>query len=425
MRCCLIAVAQWLLVLTVSANAPESVSSRIETKLRRHLATVPSAAYAVTVDGEHLASGAVNRLGHRATDQTRFQIASLTMSFTASVILILDEEDKLSLRDDATRHLPEHPTLAGLKLHDLLIHRSGLLNYTEIRYPPDLVTPHQVLQHLLSQPGARSPATQYQYSNTNYLILGLVIERVTGKTFGQVLEERVFDPLGMNMSRYQPHPANLAIAFSAGGIESSARDMSRWLGAITRGEIDGNSVEKALHKQGPSRFGASEGYGWHINQSPLGQKIWHDGRTRGYRSAMALYNTPHGVIGVVLLTNSDRAEELPSLLDQIAQIASDSQRGGVAASSDELIEWIRHIQNGSVTQGPMTAEMRLVLRRRTDLLFQISKMGPIQAIVDTGLVTLPSGKIVQSFEVQFQSGETTHWTIGTLPDGTLCHLTVR
>ena len=186
-------------VLAVSMQtASQSLSERVEQKIEQHLGDIPSAAYAVVDADDLLASGAVNRPGKNATKHTRFRIGSLTKSFTAVCVLMLQDEGLLSVDDDVTEHLPDYPALEGLTIHDLLIHRSGLLNFTEIQQPPTLWTPEDVLGFVMTRPNWRTPDTSWRYCNTNYIILGLIVERVSGEDYGDFLKERVFDRLGMD-----------------------------------------------------------------------------------------------------------------------------------------------------------------------------------------------------------------------------------
>ncbi len=367
-------------VLAVSMQtASQSLSERVEQKIEQHLGDIPSAAYAVVDADDLLASGAVNRPGKNATKHTRFRIGSLTKSFTAVCVLMLQDEGLLSVDDDVTEHLPDYPALEGLTIHDLLIHRSGLLNFTEIQQPPTLWTPEDVLGFVMTRPNWRTPDTSWRYCNTNYIILGLIVERVSGEDYGDFLKERVFDRLGMDRTRFWASEQQLAVAFAAGGIESSARDMGRYVQAMLLDEVDGVSVADLFQSYSPNAFGGEEGYGWRRSDSPLGPKISHNGSIAEGSSAMAIYTSSAGSYGIVLLANSQQTSQIEQFLDEIAAIVLEDL-GAVVGDDPEaadLLAWIKRIQDGEAFEGDMTREVRAAFESQPHVLNKVVQMGPV------------------------------------------------
>ncbi len=146
------------------------------------------------------------------TTQTRFLLGSITKSFTAVLVMQLEQEKRISLSDSICQYLQECPPgWRVITLHHLLSHTSGIFNVTESPEFESLKsiaqTRGQMLARMLHQPLAFAAGQKFQYSNSNYYLLGVVIEDVTGDSFEQVLQQRILDPLGMRdtgMSRTIP-----------------------------------------------------------------------------------------------------------------------------------------------------------------------------------------------------------------------------
>ena len=183
----------------------------------------------------------------------RFRIGSVTKTFTATIVLQLVQEGKLRLDSTLEEHLPGVVPRGGeITIRHLLGHRSGLANITD--YPGWLnqaerspsTSPINSLRFAASKPLAFKPGSQERYSNTNYIALGLVIEKVTGRSYAEELEQRVLDPLGLSRTElpttrrlpdlddagYNPN-----LPWAAGAIVSNAHDLSRFYSALLSGRI--------------------------------------------------------------------------------------------------------------------------------------------------------------------------------------------
>ena len=198
---------------------------------------------------EYVATAGSRRPG---ADQ-RFRIGSVTKTFTATIVLQLVQEGTLGLDSTLEDHLPGVvPRGAEITIRQLLRHRSGLANVTE--YPEWLSgrngRPRPVRSTACAlRPPSRwpsSPARQERYSNTNYIALGLVIEKVTGRSYAEELEQRVLDPLGLARTelpktRRLPDLAdggyNPNLPWAAGAIVSNAHDLSRFYSALLSGRL--------------------------------------------------------------------------------------------------------------------------------------------------------------------------------------------
>lgn len=188
---------------------------------------------------------------------TRFRIASLTKQITAMAVLVLQEQGKLRTTDKVCALLPDCPaTWSAITVEHLLTHTSGLFNYTDMTDEEragyvarfgTVPTPAQLLATFTDRPLQFPPGSRYAYSNSGYEVLGVLVERLSGRTYGEFLDAELFGPLGMSESAYQPdEPASKdnalgytnwsepapeyadAVTFASGGIRSTVTDMARW-----------------------------------------------------------------------------------------------------------------------------------------------------------------------------------------------------
>src|SRR5262249_13039362 len=147
----------------------------------------------------------------------------ITKQFTATAIMILQEQGKLTVNDSLIRFLPEYPTSGHeISIHHLLTHTSGIKSYTDIDgwFPHKIVhdmTP-QALCDVFSQiPFDFKPGSQFRYNNSGYHLLGMIIEKVSGVSYEQFIQDNIFRPLGMNQSYYMSNEP--IIPKRAGGYE--------------------------------------------------------------------------------------------------------------------------------------------------------------------------------------------------------------
>ena len=136
-----------------------------------------------------------------------FRIGSITKQFTAVCILQLMEQGKLGLQDEITKFIPDYPTQAHkITIEHLLTHTSGIMSYTGMKNFQDIIRkdmkPEEIIDFFKNQPMEFAPGSKWNYNNSGYFLLGYIIEKVSGKTYPQYLEENIFKPLGMTNSFY-------------------------------------------------------------------------------------------------------------------------------------------------------------------------------------------------------------------------------
>jgi D-alanyl-D-alanine carboxypeptidase len=248
MRAPVLFLASTLVLAAVPATAPAQapinervVDSIVTTGMREHRLVGLSVAL---VRGGRVqllkAYGDASLQPHVPVDTlTRFSIGSVTKEFVAALTLLLQEDGKLSVHDTLARWYPNLTRAREITLLDLINHVSGYHDY----YPLDYVdremasptTAEHIMQEYATVPLDFDPGTRWSYSNTGYTILGRVLERVSGKSLGTLLEERIFRPLGMTQTMYEPtRPERRAtgyVSWALGEMEPAQLEGRGWIGA--------------------------------------------------------------------------------------------------------------------------------------------------------------------------------------------------
>lgn len=248
------------------------------------------------------------------TAETPFQIASTTKPFTATAILKLAQEGKLNLEDPVTVFFPSFP-YPDVTVKTLLNHRSGLPNYLYYMEKGNwdrkqLASNADVLNTLINwqPPKASNPDRRFSYSNTNYVLLASIVEKVSGQSFPDYLKQNIFDPLGMTntfvqtidnkepvLQSYQYNNALWTLDFSDGpygdkNIYSTAQDLLKWDQAMyTTAIISQPLIDSAFKTYSHEKPGTHHyGLGWRILLLPNNKKvIYHNGHWHGFNSAFA------------------------------------------------------------------------------------------------------------------------------------------
>ncbi|MBQ1542158.1 MAG: beta-lactamase family protein [Caulobacteraceae bacterium] len=269
-----------------------------------------------------------------ATDQV-FRIASVTKTFTAATVVKLAEDGRLSLDDPLPKYLPDIAGAEGVTLRHLLSHTSGVATQPHAA-PPGFMRRDVDTATLLAEFRQKSPTfapgSRYAYSNDGYVLLGAVIEKVTGRPWYEAVKATVVDPLGLKHTAYgaaapiipgrvagyttdpQTHAVRNAayisasIPAAAGGLVSTADDLRLWMRALARGRIVTPASFQAMTAPPPAGlpgFNAAYGYGfglflWHVRGEPM---VGHTGQIDGFASMVAYL--PRQDVTVVVLANDD------------------------------------------------------------------------------------------------------------------------
>ncbi len=260
--------------------------------------------------------------------QTRYSIGSVTKQFAAVSILKLSETGLLNLDDKVSKYIPDFPHGDEISIHNLLTHTSGLVNYTDLQefLTFDLTNkePKKILELIEDMDLVAKPGEMFQYSNTNYLLLGIIIEKITGRTFEDNLKDMV-STLGMEdtgliygkgggLNDATPYVGYLEVqeidddlvltqAYAAGSMYSTVEDLYRWDRAIKSHKILHEKATNEMFKEHINILGAGDyGYGWMIDDTDMGREIYHGGNTLGSTSYIGRLEDKD--ITIIILTNN-------------------------------------------------------------------------------------------------------------------------
>jgi CubicO group peptidase (beta-lactamase class C family) len=265
-----------------------------------------------------------------------FDLASVSKEFTAGAILLLQQDGKLSVSDPVSKYYPTIPSANKITLLYLLQHRSGLVDYNTFGVYPDFSTAYDafmasgqtnyqaIVDRLATFPLQFAPGSQYSYSNTNYLLLGMIVAKVSGEPLGVFLQQRIFGPLGMTQT-HQGYPnapvTDLALGYEndggaifrswqwnlqwlagPGGLTSTVNDLEKWDEAVRQPGIFSQDSLRQMFTQSP--IAASYGSyadGWIVSTLNGHLYIWHDGAIGGFQTMNATF--PNDGIDIIILTN--------------------------------------------------------------------------------------------------------------------------
>jgi CubicO group peptidase (beta-lactamase class C family) len=320
-----------------AADLPPATVLAIDSLAEQALAEsrVPSASIAVVKDGAIVLAKAYGKARLPDVDASpsmRYKIASNSKQLTAAAILLLAERHQLSLDDKVARFLPGLTAADRITIRNLLTHTSGYQDY----YAEDYLLPEMrkdtTPQHILDVWGRKpldfAPGTRWQYSNTNYVIAGRIVEQVSHMPLMAFLHQEIFDRLGMkspvdiggDWSAHDPTgyttyglgparevaPEARNWLWAAGELGMTASDLARWDISLMQGEILSPASTRALTTQMTLTDGTATGYalGLAVRQLANGHRRWsHTGGASGFHSMNALY--PDDRAAITVLTNGE------------------------------------------------------------------------------------------------------------------------
>ena len=281
--------------------------------------------------------GAASIQQHRAaTPSTVYRIGSITKQFTAAMIMRLVERGKLSIDDPFTKYLPDVPTHGRtITIRRLLNHTSGIHSYTSEtewqKHWAEEMTPRQVVAFVDRDSLDFDPGDKWSYSNTGYMLLGMIIEKVTGETYANVLRHEFFQPLGLKQTSYcvnrpsdssfadgysvgsgSPTPAeylSMTQPFAAGALCSTVRDLVVWQRALQGGRVVSERSYALMTTPDTLNDGKRLTYGFGLTAGMLAghKSIGHNGGINGFTTTSAFF--PEDSMNVVVFSNADRGPD--------------------------------------------------------------------------------------------------------------------
>lgn len=295
----------------------------------------PGAAFMVARKGEVIyqkAFGKANiELGVNLSTESVFQLGSMTKQFTAVAILLLGQQGKLKVTDPISKYIPDYPGGDKITIHHLLTHTSGIKDFTKMKALAEIaqkeMTPKMMVDFFKDEPVDFAPGERFEYNNSGYVLLGYLIELVSGVTYADFIQQHIFDRLGMKHSYYASDrkvidnraygyqkkesgfvnktAINFSVPFASGALMSTLDDLLKWQNALVNNKL----LNTAETQKAFSRYKLNNGelfnygYGWHIKEIGGLTVRAHGGSIFGFKS-MGVY-VPGEDIYVVGLTNCD------------------------------------------------------------------------------------------------------------------------
>jgi CubicO group peptidase (beta-lactamase class C family) len=309
---------------------------------------VPSASIAVVRGGQIVFARAYGKQSETikvARADVPYQIASISKQFTAAALLLLEDDGKLSLDDTVAKYVPGITSGDKITIRQLLSHTSGLQDY----WPQDYsfgamatpITPQGIVDRWAKKPLDFDPGTQWQYSNTGYVVAGMIVEKVAGMPLLDFLKARIFKPLGMNaidqdlaqgesypqgyqrfaLGPVRPEkPAAYGWLFAAGELAMSASDLAKW--DIARMNRSLLPADDWAAQETPVKLanGKNSNYGLGVFALTQGGRrvVEHSGEAVGFLSENIVY--PDDKTAVVVFVNADFSNAFTNIAEQISAL---------------------------------------------------------------------------------------------------------
>jgi len=410
----------------------------------------PSASIAIARDGRivYLRGYGDARLEPKtpAEPGMRYAIGSVSKQFTAAAILLLQQDGKLSLDDKVAKYFPDLSRANDITIRQLLSHTSGYQDYwpQDYMFPlmVEAVTPEGIMDRWARKPLDYEPGTQWQYSNTGYVIAGRIVEKVSGKPLFQFLQERIFTPLQMksvqdfdreplsagNAGGYTsfalgpPRAAGASGAgwlFGAGELAMTAEDLARWdISIINRGLLSESSY-RALETDTllTSGVGTRYGLGVGVRLENERRKIAHDGAVIGFTADNRVY--PDDRTAIVVLVNKYPSAATSQISDKLVELVFEQSQATDDAKTAQARSIFDGLQQGRIDRSLFTDNASFYFSDTAIADFK-SSLAPLGAPAEFKHKRrwLRGGMTGRSYEATFADKTLSVWTY-EMPDGKL------
>lgn len=325
----------FVFLFTIHFSFSQNFESKIDSIVSlNYTQNEPGISILIAKDGKPIYKKAFGKsnieLGTSMRSDNVFQIGSITKQFTAVSILMLEEQGKLNIDDEIVRYIPDYPTEGNIiTIHHLLNHTSGIKNSTPVGKRGAIsktdMSSTELVDYFKNKPLDFIPGSSFKYSNAGYILLGRIIEIVSGQSYEDFIEKNIFEKIGMLSSNYgstkeiiknrasgyqneqnifiNSDYISLTLPYAAGSILSTVDDLLKWQNALNSNTlIKKSSLEKAIS---PTTLSNGKiipyGYGWRMANLKGSPVLAHTGSTKGFTSVVMFF--PKENIYVTALTN--------------------------------------------------------------------------------------------------------------------------
>jgi D-alanyl-D-alanine carboxypeptidase len=435
--------------VTAQSSTLSTESQKKTDEMVRHTLAetgVPSASIAIVQAGAitYLQAYGDGRVEPRqpALPSMRYSIGSISKQFTAAAILLLAEQGKLSLDDPVSRFVPNLTRGNDVTIRELLSHTSGYQDFWPQDYVPPFmlraITADKILDLWARKPLDFDPGTEWQYSNTNFVIAGLIVEKASGEPLLQFLSEHIFAPLGMKSVmnidqerltdtdatgylRYAIGPLRIAPKegkgwlFAAGELAMPAEDLAKWDISLMNQTVLRPASYAAMERETLLKNGLGTRYGLGVGvRQEFGHRaIDHGGEVSGFTASNMVF--PDDKLAVVVLTNEDSVGVSGDLAKKIAELLFAD--AGAAKPEQQARDIFAGLQQGKIDRTLFTDNCNSYFTEQALKDFGDS-LGPLGAPAEFKQMskTERGGMTFRLFEVHFAKKTLEVWE-RIMPDG--------
>jgi len=299
------------------------------------------------------------------TPTTKFRLGSITKQFTAASILLLEERGKLKVEDPVKKYMPDAPAAWDkITIFHVLTHTSGIPSLTSFpdfeAHEAQAMTPEKLVEWFRDKPLEFEPGTKWNYSNSGYILLGYLIEKISGQSYSEFVQQNIFTPLGMKDSGYDSNSAiiahraagytpgksgavnagfvDMSIPFSAGALYSTTEDLLRWEQGLFGGKV---LRPESLAKM-TTPFKQDYAFGLGVSTQNGHKMIAHDGGIQGFNTALAYYPDDKLVVAVLANVNGP-AGQIAGNLAKVAlgeKVVLPTERKEITVSPEILKHYV-------------------------------------------------------------------------------------
>ena len=441
-----------LLAFDLQGQLPPATASRIDAIAGKVLAETgaPSVSIAVVKDDKisyvHAYGNGCVEPPTPARPEMRYKIGSISKQFAAMAILLLVQEGKLSLDDPVGRFLPSLTRANDITIRQVLSHTSGYQDYYPLDYVAPFmmrpVTPDEILDRWARKPLDFEPGTQWQYSNTNFVVVGRILEQVTGMSVMAFLEKRIFRPLGMESpidlahqsladsdakgyTRFGSGPARpvqpeaLGWLFAAGELAMTARDLALWDQGLMEGKLLKPALMDEMIKPVRLKNGAPTDYALGIeNTDAAGHpRLQHGGAVAGYVSSNTVWLDQGAAVAV--LSDLDGSSAPGSITHQIEPLLlAEKEDPQAAPQLDQARRIFSQLQEGTIDRSLLTSDANFYFTPQVlaDAASSLKPLGKPESFEQTSM-TLRGGMTLRNFQIRFSGGTALHLSTFTVDGG--------
>jgi CubicO group peptidase (beta-lactamase class C family) len=357
------------------------------------------------------------------TPSTKFRLGSVTKQFTAACILLLEERGKLKIEDPVKKYMADAPPAWDkVTIYNVLTHTAGIPNFTGF---PDYVKTQalaspaeKTVARFRDKPLDFEPGSKFSYSNSGYVLLGFLIEKISGQSYAKFLQENIFTPLQMKDSGYDSNAdviarraagyslgggnslvnagfVNMTIPGGAGGLYSTTEDLLKWEQGMFGGKLlSAGSIQKMT-----TPFKDDYAFGLLVRTEHGRKQVWHNGGIEGFNTSMAYYPGSKIVVAVLANVNGPTPDVMLPKLAAAAHgdaVQLTTERKEITVSPDILAKYV-----GVYAMSP-GVNMTITLADG-QLISQMSKQGKVPLFAESETIFFP--KVVDA-QIEFPKDET-------------------